>query len=395
MATLSHVQARKVLKTAWFTPSLGERWGLPLLLIGDPGTGKSSQITAEARALGLQAKTLIGSVYDPTDFGGIPTAAQDGGRFAQALLPGWLREVDSWGAAGVLVLDELTCVPAAVQAAMLRLVLEGAVGDYRLDPRVRIVAAANPPEQAAGGQGLSMPMANRFGHLTVEPPALDAWFDILAGEFYGEAPVDAAAVEAEVLAQWPQAYARAQALAKAFLRKFPTYAQTTPAAGSAESEGAWTSRRTWELAIRAVAGAAIHGCDTDERDTLIEAFLGTATARAWASWLAQSDVPDAAEVLDGVRDWAPVAHRPDITQAVLDSCVALVLKGTTQPAHKVARARALWRLLSTLTDAPDLALHPIARLSTDTSLIALPEAAAARRAVQGVSYAVGLGGLRR
>lgn len=395
MATLTHTQARRVLKTAWFTPGFGDRWGLPLLLVGDPGTGKSSQITAEAKALGMQCKTLIGSVYDPTDFGGIPTISADGGRFAQALLPGWLREVDSWGAAGVLVLDELTCVPAAVQAAMLRLVLEGAVGDYRLDPRVRIVAAANPPEQAAGGQGLAMPMANRFGHLTVEPPVLDAWFDILAGDYYVDQPTDAAAIEALVLAQWPAAYAKAQALAKAFLRRFPTYTQTTPAAGTVESEGAWTSRRTWELAIRAVAGAAIHGCGAEERDVLIEAYLGTATARAWSSWLAQADIPEAADVLDGVVTWAPDARRPDITQAVLDTCCSLVLKGTADSTQKVNRARALWRLLSTLSDTPDLALHPTVRLSADGSLIALPEAAAARRAIQGVSYALGVGGLRR
>ena len=100
-------------------------------------------------------------------------------------------------------------------------------------------------------------------------------------------------------------------------------------------------------------------------------------------------------MLDGVVTWAPDARRPDITQAVLDTCCSLVLKGTADPTQKVNRARALWRLLSTLSDTPDLALHPTVRLSADGSLIALPEAAAARRAIQGVSYALGVGGLRR
>ena len=33
---------RKILKACWFTPGFDGRWGLPLLLVGDPGTGKTS-----------------------------------------------------------------------------------------------------------------------------------------------------------------------------------------------------------------------------------------------------------------------------------------------------------------------------------------------------------------
>src|SRR5207248_8810483 len=46
---------------------------------------------------------------------------------------------------GLLFLDELTTAPPAVQAAMLRVVLERVVGDVTLPPAVRVVAAANPP----------------------------------------------------------------------------------------------------------------------------------------------------------------------------------------------------------------------------------------------------------
>ena len=83
---------RKILKACWFTPGFDGRWGLPLLLVGDPGTGKTSGLCADARAFGLRAKVLIGSISDPTDFGGIPTAPADGSDFARMLLPGWLRE---------------------------------------------------------------------------------------------------------------------------------------------------------------------------------------------------------------------------------------------------------------------------------------------------------------
>jgi len=44
-----------------------------------------------------------------------------------------------------------------VQAALLRVVLERAVGDLTLPDEVAVVAAANPPEQAADGWDLSQP----------------------------------------------------------------------------------------------------------------------------------------------------------------------------------------------------------------------------------------------
>src|SRR4029079_16430626 len=79
----------------------------------------------------------------------------------------------------------LSSAPPAVQAALLRVVLERRVGSLELPPAVRVVAAANPPASAADGwhpvrrvaaaatprgsaaEGchLSPPLANRFVHL--------------------------------------------------------------------------------------------------------------------------------------------------------------------------------------------------------------------------------------
>jgi MoxR-like ATPase len=68
----------------------------------------------------------------------------------------WARRLTDAGH-GLLFLDELTTAPPAVQAAMLRVVLERAVGDVELPASVRIVAAANPAEQAADGWELTAP----------------------------------------------------------------------------------------------------------------------------------------------------------------------------------------------------------------------------------------------
>jgi len=402
MNTCNNDSLRNILKAAWFTPGYGSTdartvWGLPLMLSGDPGTGKTSMVTSEARALGLACKVNIASISDPTDYGGIPVKPDDGSQFASMLLPQWAREVFNWSGAGVLVFDEFTTVPQAVQAALLRVVLERYVGDRQLPDRVRVVGAMNPPEQAAGGSTLSLPMVNRFGHFVVQPAALDDWFSILRGEFYADQLLDADAEEARVVAAWPQAYGTALSLVQGFLTRRPDLAQRTPKVGTPQAEQPWTSRRSWEFAARAMAGATVHGLTADERDSLLCAYLGDATAVEFSAWLRDADLPDPAQVLDGQAQWVAKSHRPDRTLAFFTGATTLVLR-TTDDAVRVSRARVLWKLLEAASvETPDLALQSVTRLSGATSLgvTALPEAVNVRRALLDTARAVQLGGLRK
>ena len=134
---------------------------VPVLLWGAPGTGKTSAIRAMAQTMGLPCETVIASIREPSDFAGLPIVVGDGVRFAP---PAWARRLAEAGH-GLLFLDELSTAPPAVQAALLRVVLERAVGDLTLPDAVAVVAAANPPEQAADGWDLSAPLANRLCHL--------------------------------------------------------------------------------------------------------------------------------------------------------------------------------------------------------------------------------------
>lgn len=398
---ITHAEFRNILRASLYTPGYGSTdtdtvWGLNLLVIGDPGVGKTSGIVADARASGLSTEVLVGAITDPTDYGGVPTAPADGGRFVQALLPTWLERLDQFAQAdegAVLVLDELTCVPQAQQAAMLRLILERYCGPYKLHRKLRIVAAANPVEQAAGGQPLSMPMANRFGQIEVEPADLDTWFDVLDGARAVQ-PLNPAALEAEVLRSWGAEYERARILARAFLRRRPELAQRTPKAGSPEAEQPWPSHRTWEFAMRALASARVHKLTEAERDVFIGAFVGVSTAAEFTHWLREADLPEAEDVLDHRVTWTPNPMRPDRTGAVLDACAACVLN-TADRQIKVARARTMWTILAGLVNTPDLGLRATARLSNDDEVSALSEATAAKRAMLEVARATQVGGLRR
>src|ERR1700722_4096431 len=194
---------------------------VPVLLWGAPGTGKTSVIRAMAEALGWPCETVIASIREPSDFAGLPVVVGDGVRFAP---PAWARRLAEAGR-GLLFLDELSTAPPAVQAALLRVVLERVVGDLELPAEVAVVAAANPPEQAADGWDLSAPLANRLCHLSwdIDPRAVA---DGLAGGF--TAPVVPVLPDG-----WAAEQHLASALVAAFLYARPALACAPPAEAAA------------------------------------------------------------------------------------------------------------------------------------------------------------------
>ncbi|MFN4033681.1 MAG: ATP-binding protein, partial [Fimbriimonadales bacterium] len=101
------------------TPSPKGYRGIPALVWGAPGTGKSTFVESLARE-DYPVVTVIASLHDPTDFNGLPVLHDGRVRFAP---PEWAFIFET-PKQGVLFLDELTTAPPTVQAALLRLVLE-------------------------------------------------------------------------------------------------------------------------------------------------------------------------------------------------------------------------------------------------------------------------------
>src|SRR5690606_19268700 len=138
---------------------------LPVLLRGEPEIGKTAALTQPAETVGLPLTTVIASVHEPSDCSGLPVLGDDPATHGVPMAPpDWAVRLVQAGR-GLLFLDELSTAPPAVQAALLRLVLERRIGALQLPAGVRIVAAANPRSSAADGWELSPPLANRFVHL--------------------------------------------------------------------------------------------------------------------------------------------------------------------------------------------------------------------------------------
>lgn len=351
---------KKIIHTSLFTPGPKGRWGLNLLLQGKPGTAKTSLVEEISKSSGLECEVLISSLREPADFLGLPIPHGNQVVYAP---PRWAQKMAEAGR-GVVFFDELNTSPPAVQAALLRVVLDGVVGDLQLPKGVRFVAAQNATEDAAGGYDLPMPLANRFGHMAWEAPSVDAWADWLVTGGQGEdegRTVDAASEEARVLAEFPVPFAKAAGITSGFLRKRPDLLLKVPQAGDPAASKAWASPRTWELATRALAGSEVHRLTQSEKEEFLSMFVGVGPANEMLTWVSQADLPDPVALLDGKAEYTHDKKRLDRTAAVLASCAALVVPANAE--KRTERAKALYTLVGgVMRSAKDLAVPPLRSL---------------------------------
>jgi MoxR-like ATPase len=354
----------RIIHAAVFTPTRKHRWGLPLRIIGAPGTAKSALIEQVSEAAGLHVETVIASLRDPTDFLGLPVPHEDGS--VGYAPPAWaLRAAKAKHA--VVFLDEINTAPPAVQAALLRVVLDRVVGDFVLPDTVRILAAQNAVEDAAGGYDLAAPLANRFGTLPDwTGPTCEEWcaHELQAGNGDEiEAATTAEAEEARVMKAWPSERAKAAGIITSFIKRKPSLLHCQPPSCSPEASGAWPSRRTLDMAINALAASKIHGLDESETDRYVGAFIGSAAMRELRSWLVNVDLPDPAELLDGKIEWKHDPDRLDRTMVVCSSCAALVAPHSAE--KRIPRAEACWKLIHGLMEVSDVVLPAVRTLVSE------------------------------
>lgn len=285
---------------------------VPVLLWGAPGTGKTSAVRAMADAAGWPCETVIASIREPADFAGLPVVGTD--MQVRLAPPSWAGRLVAAGH-GVLFFDEVSTAPPAVQAALLRVVLERTVGDLELPDAVAVVAAANPPEQAADGWDLSAPLANRFCHLDWP---LDA--RAVAEGFVSGWPSSAPPVLAD---GWEERIPVTRSWVAAYLMVRGTSVLSVPDDAAAAGR-AWPSPRTWDMVARLIAAAGAAG-DADERVSaeLIRGCVGAGAGVEFLTWLTDADLPDPEAILADPDSFV-LPERGDRAYAALSSVAAAV-----------------------------------------------------------------------
>ncbi|WP_419993129.1 AAA family ATPase [Streptomyces boninensis] len=325
---------------------------LPVLLWGEPGIGKTAALTQLAETLDLPLTTVIASVHEPSDFSGLPVVGDDPAAHGVPMAPpDWAVRLAAAGK-GLLFLDELSTAPPAVQAALLRLVLERRIGALQLPPGVRIVAAANPRSSAADGWELSPPLANRFVHLK--------WthdHDVVLRGLGGTWPrATLPALDPERL---PTAVAFARRAVCELLAARPGLVHRLPSSETRRGE-AWPSPRSWEMTLRLIAFATAAGSSREVLSLLVRGAVGDGPGLELLAAMDRMDLPDP-ETLLADPERAELPERGDLRQAVLDAVVDAVRQRPER-----ARWDAAWALLVRALDtgAPDLVVVPATTLAS-------------------------------
>ncbi|MBU6232533.1 MAG: AAA family ATPase [Patescibacteria group bacterium] len=146
--------------------------GIPVLFTGAPGVGKTEKI----RACFDHVEILLLSGESEENIGGLPY--RDGAHDYRTI-PAMFRRLSDAAAAGkstALFLDEIDKAERSVADTLLTLVASRQINGNRLPADCAIIGAANPPEWG-GGDGLSVPMLNRFAvvEFAPSPPEWGAW----------------------------------------------------------------------------------------------------------------------------------------------------------------------------------------------------------------------------
>ncbi|WP_327698478.1 AAA family ATPase [Streptomyces sp. NBC_00459] len=325
---------------------------LPVLLWGEPGIGKTAALTQLASALDLPLTTVIASVHEPSDFSGLPVIGDDPATHGVPMAPpDWAVRLVRAGR-GLLFLDELSTAPPAVQAALLRLVLERRIGALQLPPGVRIVAAANPRSSAADGWELSPPLANRFVHLQ--------WthdHEVVVRGLGGTWP--RATLPRLAPEKLPEAVDFARRAVCGLLDARPKLVHLLPSSETRRG-GAWPSPRSWDMTLSLIAFATAAGSSREVLSLLVRGAVGDGPGLELLASLDRMDLPDPESLLADPAS-AALPERGDLRQAVLDGVVAAV-RGRPEK----ARWDAAWALLvrALETGAPDLVVVPATTLAS-------------------------------
>lgn len=140
---------------------------------GSPGIGKSKVVAAIAKMLGYELRDIRGALLDPVDLRGLPHL--NGSERVHWAVPDFLPRPEDGKV--LLFFDELNRAVSMVQNAILQLILDRQIGEYRLPPQVVCLAAGNYENDGGGVQRMNAALANRFihFHLVASLKDWDSW----------------------------------------------------------------------------------------------------------------------------------------------------------------------------------------------------------------------------
>lgn len=283
---------------------------IPYNLVGDPGNGKSSLISAIAAELDYEVETVIGRHMHPVEAAGLPIVIQTDPENPTTVkaLPDWFRRAQKVKRL-VLFFDEFGNTSAATQAALLVFIQERKIGHHKLPEETVILMASNPIETGSDEHPLTRPMANRIVHtVNIYNPDPEDWFEGMACNWNQPSPSSRLIEE--------------RARICAFLRQNVDLLDKGPA-NDVEEAGAHPSRRSWDNLSRLLSFTQPD--DIEVRDELIAGTVGSDAHLIFSVWDSEFNLPDIQSILDDPKSFDWENEEADRIYAILG-----IIAGTVQ-----------------------------------------------------------------
>lgn len=138
--------------------------GVPLLLVSNPGYGKTTMIQNYADVNGYHLETLIGSRFSPEEIMGY--MVNDGGESLNHKNPEWFQRIwqnEKNGKHSILFCDEISTCSEATLGSLLSLIFDREIScAKKLPEKTVIVAAANYAKNLSAAFNILSPVLNRF-----------------------------------------------------------------------------------------------------------------------------------------------------------------------------------------------------------------------------------------
>lgn len=326
---------------------------IAVFLWGEPGIGKTATVTAMSTAMAEMMWTVILSIREPSDQGGLPVIRPDGSVWMAP--PGWAMELEKEGH-GIVYLDELNVAPPTTQNSALRVVQEGQAGDQKLPDETSFAAAGNPPETNVGAYNLTAAMANRFVHISW-PLDITGWCDGMVSG-WATPPI------VRLGPGWKSSIPAKRGAVAAFMRvRGKDLLHAKPDDPTAQGR-AWPSPRMWTTwpTLWAACESAGYNVKSEVARVLCAGCVGEAAAAEFFTWIVNLDLRDPEEYLADPLN-IPLPKRQDQLMATLDGVAATCLnqEGHSRPKF-VQRYRCAWKVLGRIIkDKADIAI-PAARI---------------------------------
>lgn len=165
---------------------------IPVLLLSNPGIGKTTTVYMFAKQRGYEVVELRGNSTTAEEVNGYDVAPKDvtfdRPTAACHLRPSWFEEVlknQEKGLKTLLFLDEITTANEFVQSALLKLIFDRTCGREPLPEDTLIISAGNYSNNLTSSMSLLPPVMNRFMIYNIIPTVGD--LDVFLNRYKGSA----------------------------------------------------------------------------------------------------------------------------------------------------------------------------------------------------------------